>query len=176
MTTPNPAAPKLAEPTSDLIGWSPKGDLEVLIFQLSGDMFAIEAVLVREILDAMPETVIPGADPLVPSVINFRGRVIPLADLAHAFHMEASAASTDSRIIVIELVLGEEPMLIGLRTDKVYEVTTLAAAASEPPPTLGLRWPRELIRSLVRHGPELVVLPDLAGVFASLIAELRRAA
>ena len=63
-----------------MTAWTDDGELEVLTFGLGGETFALEAVLVREILDLMPETQVPGADRLAASVINFRGRIIPLAD------------------------------------------------------------------------------------------------
>jgi chemotaxis signal transduction protein len=47
---------------------------------------------VREVLDLLPETGVPGAPPFVSAVINFRGRVIPLVDLRLAFDMDASAS------------------------------------------------------------------------------------
>lgn len=139
--------------------------LEVLTFGLGGETFALDAILVREILDVVPRTAVPGADPMVGHVINFRGRVIPLADLRPAFGMEPAETTRDSRIVVIELTLGDEPLLIGLATDSVDEVTTLDPAACEAPPAIGIRWPREHVRGLVRRGHGIVVLPDLDALF-----------
>ncbi len=155
-------------PHTNLTQGRPADDLEVLTFRLGGETFAIEATLVREILDLMPETPVPGADPMVSHVINFRGRVIPLADLRHAFRMEGEDVTKDSRIVVIEMPIGGEPHLIGLRADRVDEVTTLSAALCEAPPTIGMRWPREHVRGLFRRDPEVIVLPDLAAIFRSL--------
>ena len=69
----------IAMPHRNTTAWTDDGELEVLTFGLGGETFALEAVLVREILDLMPETRVPGADRLAASVINFRGRIIPLA-------------------------------------------------------------------------------------------------
>ncbi len=147
----------------------PPGDaLEVLTFGMGGETFALDAALVREILDVVPRTVVPGADPLVGHVINFRGRVIPLADLRPAFGMEKAAATADSRIVVVELTIADEPLLIGLTTDRVEEVTTLAADLCEQPPAIGMRWPRDHIRCLVRRSHDVVVLPDLQSIFDAL--------
>lgn len=150
------------------IPWSPDGSLEVLTFDLGGECFAIEATCLREIVDPLPETVVPGADPLVGAVINFRGRVIPLADLRVAFAMERPPVGADARIVVLELDLDGEATPIGILTDRVNEVTTLSCHDAEPPPPLGLRWPRELVRALVRRGGDIIILPDLAAVFRSL--------
>lgn len=140
-------------------------EMEVLTFNLHGETFALEAVRVQEILDMLPETRVPGAARFVGSVINFRGRVIPLADLRLAFGMEATEATIDSRIIVIELDLKGEATLIGLRTDKVNEVTALARSASEPPPSIGMRWRPDYIEGLFKRGSEFVILPNLHAIF-----------
>jgi len=154
---------------SAAIPWTDDGQLEVLVFDLGGQSFALEAVLVREILDMMPETVVPGAPALVRHVVNFRGRIIPIADLRLAFGMPVVEGTVDSRIVVIELDLDGEATLIGLRTDKVHEVATFHADTSEEAPVVGLRWRRDLVRALIRHGDDdIVVLPDLETIFLNL--------
>ena len=147
-----------------------------MTFDLDRQAFAVPAAMVMEILDPLPETPVPGASPLVSGIINFRGRVIPLADLRVAFGMARAEITTDARVIVMELELAGEPMLIGIQTDRVNEVTTLFARDCEPPPALGLRWPRELVRTLVRRGGDIIVLPDLATLFARLLDDQREPA
>ena len=147
--------------------WGADDELSVLSFNLNGETFAIEATVVQEILDLLPETHVPGSKPFVSSVINFRGKVIPLADIRLAFGMEVSESTIDSRIIVIELGLDGEPTLIGIRTDRVYEVTTLTRTASEPPPSVGMRWRADYIDCLVKRGGEFVIVPNLNAIFVS---------
>ena len=76
--------------------WGTEEDLSVLTFNLNGETFAIEAIVVQEILDLLPETHVPGSKPFVSSVINFRGKVIPLADIRLAFGMIATETTIDS--------------------------------------------------------------------------------
>lgn len=153
------------------VPWDEAGRLEVLTFDLGEETFALEAVLVREILDLLPETRVPGAAPLVRSVVNFRGKIIPIADLRQAFAMAPAEATLDSRIVVIEIALAGEPLQIGIRTDKVHEVATLERAASEEPPAVGMRWRRHFVRTLVRRPGGIVVLPDLHAIFAAQLGE-----
>jgi purine-binding chemotaxis protein CheW len=141
--------------------------LEVLTFDLAGETFALEAILVREVLDKSPETYVPGAPAFVDAVINFRGRIIPLADLRLAFGLETSGGSSDSRIVVIEFEIDGEAALLGLRADKVYEVTTIPDAATEAAPRLGTRWRPDFIRRLAKQNDDIIVLPDLASIFAA---------
>lgn len=151
--------------------WDENGQLEVLTFDLQQETFALEATLVREILDLLPETVVPGAAALVGSVVNFRGKIIPIADLRIAFGMPQVEPTIDSRIVVIEIELEGEPGQIGIRTDKVHEVATLHRDASEPPPAVGLRWRRDFVQELVRKPEGVIVLPDLANIFRSFATD-----
>jgi purine-binding chemotaxis protein CheW len=143
------------------------GAVDVLTFDLDGEIFAIEATLVQEVLDKAPETEVPGAPVFVNAVINFRGRIIPLADLRLAFSLDARDTSLDSRIIVIAHEMDGEAALIGLRADKVYEVTTLNEAATEAPPRIGLRWRQDFVHCLAKRDDEIIVVPDLAAIFAA---------
>ena len=140
--------------------WGAEEDLSVLTFNLNGETFAIEAIVVQEILDLLPETHVPGSKPFVSSVINFRGKVIPLADIRLAFGMDATET-------IIELDLDNEATLIGIRTDKVNEVTTLPKVASEPPPSVGMRWRADYINCLVKRGGEFIIVPNLRAIFSS---------
>ena len=149
--------------------WDATGGLEVLTFDLGSETFALEAVLVREILDLLPETAVPGALALVGSVVNFRGKIIPIADLRLAFGLPSAESTMDSRIVVVELDVDGVPTQIGIRTDKVHEVATLHRDASETPPTVGLRWRRDFIRELVRTPQGVIVLANIARIFDPLL-------
>lgn len=144
-----------------------EGELQVLTFDLHGETFALEADLVREILDLASETAVPGAAAFVGAVINFRGKIIPVADLRMAFGLERGEATLDSRIVVIELDLEGNPTLIGLRADKVHEVTTLSLGLTEEPPRIGMRWRQDYVRRLGKLAGEPLIIPDLVAIFAA---------
>jgi purine-binding chemotaxis protein CheW len=142
-------------------------EIEALTFEIGGETFALEAAIVREILDLLPETIVPGSRPFVNAVINFRGKVIPLADIRVAMGMPTAATTIDSRIVVVEMDFDGVPTLVGLRTDKVNEVTALSMVGSEPPPRVGLRWPPQFIECLIHRGGTFIIFPDLKAIFAS---------
>ena len=156
------AALKLSEDV-----WSDHDEIEVVTFDIAGEVFAVKAAAVQEILDLLPETTVPGARAFVGSVINFRGRVIPLADIRLAFGMDATKPTIDSRIVVIELDIDGESTLTGIRTDKVHEVTTLVRSAGEPPPSVGMRWRPDFIDCLVKRGSDFIILPNLRAIFSA---------
>lgn len=136
-------------------------DLEVLMLGLGGEFFAIEASAVREILDPVPVTDVPGARAFVSGVINVRGRIVPLADLRVQFEMPVTPPTTDTRIIVLEVDLDGDPTVVGILADKVYEVTQIAAGALEEAPRIGMRWRPEFIRFIGKRRDDFIVVPDL---------------
>lgn len=148
----------------DKVFWGEDGRLEVLTFGMDGEVFAIEVALVQEVLETMPATAVPGASPLVPSVANFRGKVIPLVDLRRAYGMAPAETTQDSRVVVLQFEIAGEATLIGIQTDKVFEVAMLDRSASEPPPEVGMRWHRDHVRCVVRRPDSVVILPDIDAV------------
>jgi purine-binding chemotaxis protein CheW len=156
--------------------WDDNGQLEVLTFDVGHERLAIEATHIREIVDLLPETLVPGSEPLVASIVNYRGKIIPIADLRVAFDMPLAEPTPDSRIVVIETELAGEITQLGLRTDKVHEVAILNRQDSSPPPQVGLRWRRDYVRALVRLPDAVLALPDLGVIFDSVLGSGRKAA
>ena len=122
--------------------------------------------MVREIVDHMPETNVPTAPAIVSGLANFRGRVIALADLHHEFGFDVARASVHSRVIVIELVIEGEATLVGIKADKVHEVTLLELASTEAPPRVGMRWRPDFIRCIAKRDGDFIIVPDLERIFA----------
>jgi len=77
--------------------------MQVVMVGLGDEKFALDAGLVREIIAPIPATQVAGARSFLPSVINVRGNVFPLAGLRIRFGMPISDDSADTRIVVIEI-------------------------------------------------------------------------
>jgi purine-binding chemotaxis protein CheW len=141
--------------------------LQVLTLGLQDEIFAIEARHVREILDVVPVTEVPGAHPFVAGLINVRGKVVPLADLRLKLGMELRPPTIDTRIIVVEIEIGGEPVSVGLRADRVYEIAEMTAGSLEDTPRIGMRWRSEYVRCIGKRGGEFLIVLDLEGIFAA---------
>lgn len=141
--------------------------LEVLTLVLGGEVFAIEAGSVREILDLVPVTTVPNSLPFVNGLINVRGKVVPVADLRLQFGMEQEPPTQNTRIVVVEIELDGELVTIGLRADKVLEVTELAPASLEETPKLGMSWRPDFVRGIGKRSDEFIVIPDMERIFGS---------
>ncbi|RJF79526.1 chemotaxis protein CheW [Azospirillum cavernae] len=139
---------------------------EALTLNLGGEVFAIDANCVHEILDMIPQTDVPGAHPFVDRLINVRGKVVPLADLRIKFEMERTPPTIDTRIVVVEILLDDEPTVVGLLADKVYEVTTIGGASIEDTPDIGMRWRPDFIKGIGKRGQDFIVIPDIVRIFS----------
>lgn len=137
------------------------GAMQVVMIGLGEEKFALDAGLVREIIDPVPVTKVAGARAFVPSVINVRGNVIPLADLRIRFGMPQLEDSADTRIVVIEIELDNEPVLVGVTADKVYEVTEISQADVQQTPRVGMHWKPEFIRFIAKWREEFVIVPNM---------------
>jgi purine-binding chemotaxis protein CheW len=145
--------------------------LEVLTLGLQGEIFALEAGCVREILDLVPITEVPDAPPFVNGLINVRGKVVPLADPRIKFGMELTPPTIDTRIVVIEVEIDGDLTTVGVRADKVYEVTELAAASLAETPRIGMRWSPEFIRCIGKRGTDFIVVLDIGRIFSRAAKE-----
>src|SRR5215470_1076121 len=137
------------------------GSIQVVMIGLGDEKFALDAGLVREIIDPIPVTKVAGAKSFVPSVINVRGNVIPLADLRIRFGMPQSQDSADTRIVVIEVELDNEPVLVGVTADKVYEVTEISQTDVQQTPRVGMHWKPVFIRFIAKWREEFVIVPNM---------------
>jgi purine-binding chemotaxis protein CheW len=135
--------------------------MQVVMIGLGEEKFALDAGLVREIIDPVPVTKVAGARAFVPSVINVRGNVIPLADLRIRFGMPQLEDSADTRIVVIEVELDNEPVLVGVTADKVYEVTEISQTDVQQTPRVGMHWKPEFIRFIAKWREEFVIVPNM---------------
>jgi purine-binding chemotaxis protein CheW len=138
----------------------------VVMLGLGDEIFAVEASMVREILDPVPVTRVPGAPDFAPGVINVRGAILPLADLRVRFGMQAGAQTQDTRFLVLEIEeTGEDgPLVAGIVADRVYEVTDIEEPPASTIPKLGMNWSPDLVRGVALWKGEFVIVPDLAAI------------
>jgi len=130
-----------------------EGLTQALMISIGGEIFAI--------VDPVPTTRVAGARAHLPSLINVRGNIIPLADIRVRFGMPITEASADTRIVVLEIKIDGDPVTVGLISDKVYEVTEVSRAQTQPTPRIGMHWRAEFIRFITKWKDEFVIVPDL---------------
>ena len=148
----------------------------LLRMAVGGVAMAVPIDDVREILEVGRLTPLPRTPDFVRGVMNLRGAVVPVIDLAARVGMAAISIGRRSCLVVVEaeplviegdLAAGEAAgdalhgaLVVGLMVDAVYEVFDVMADGIEPPPALGTRIAADFLLGMTRaHG-------DLIGVLA----------
>ena len=76
---------------------------QYLTFKLAEEIFAVDVAKVREILEWTTFTKVPQTPEYMCGVINLRGSVVPVVDLAVKFGRQPSAVTRRSCIVVVEV-------------------------------------------------------------------------
>lgn len=91
---------------------------QYLIFSISTQEYAVQAMRVQEISAVLQTTHVPTAPPYIEGILNLRGQLATVINFRKKFLMEPRPQDEDTRIIIIEH--GGFP--IGLIVDSVEEV------------------------------------------------------
>ena len=140
---------------------------QYLGFHIAGEEYAIGILRVREILEYDTVTRVPTTPPSIRGVINLRGSVVPVVDLAVKLGLAESVVTKRSCVVVVEIVLEGERTVMGLLADAVSQVIDLPAAEIEPPPPFGTRIRVECLLGMGRAGKKFVLLLDIDRILSS---------
>ena len=146
-------------------------ELTVLTLSIGKQMLAIPAANLREILDPLPRTRVPGAGNAAPWVLNVRGAIVPLADLGIPLGIldqtSRDAESDARRFVVLEVDIGCDKAIVAILADVVHDVTAIPADKIEPLPAAS-QFPAGFLTGLYRGSDSFVLLPDLSAIFTTL--------
>ncbi|MHC2103421.1 chemotaxis protein CheW [Methylobacterium sp. CM6246] len=139
---------------------------QYLTLGLDREIFGIDIESVHEILDYRPPASLPQAPPFLVGMIDVRGQSYPVVDLRTKLGLPAIPATPATRIILLNIPMGDRPMRVGFVADRVIEVTELDRAELEPAPDVGGRWRSTYIAGIGRKGDAFVVVFDLRALMA----------
>lgn len=138
-----------------------------LSFTLGDGDYAVGILQVKEILQYESVTRVPGVPRSVRGVINLRGAVVPVIDVAVRFGFEAAPVTKRTCVLIVEATLGGERVVMGVQADAVKEVLDLAASDIEAPPTFGTGISLAFITGMAKVGKGFVLLLDLDRVLSA---------
>jgi purine-binding chemotaxis protein CheW len=135
---------------------------QYLSFMLGGEMFAMNILSVREIIEYGGETEVPMMPPCVRGVINLRGAVVPVLDLSVRFGRAPSQIGRRSCIVIVETA----GIVIGVLVDAVNAVLDIDPGEVEPAPSFGARLRNDFIGGVGKWNGRLVILLNVESVLA----------
>jgi purine-binding chemotaxis protein CheW len=143
------------------------GELQVVTFGLGAEVFAVPVTLVREILDYRETFRIPGGPDYLLGLTDLRGQGITTVDFRLRLGLAAAEPTPHTRILVVDVPLGDRLLTLGLVVDRVLEVSSFETGQLEPAPDIGVAWPSDYIAGVVKRAQGFVVLVDMARIFSA---------
>ncbi len=131
---------------------------QYLTFRVGRDLFGVATRYIREILEFHSITQVPMMPPLVRGVINLRGAVVPIIDLAERFGLGNTELGSRTCIVILELQDGDEAQLMGALVDAVTAVAEIEPGALRQAPAFGSRVPPQYIEDLARVDERFLTL------------------
>lgn len=140
---------------------------QYLTFMIGGEEYAVSLLRVKEIIEYDVVTEIPTTPPWVRGVINLRGNVVPVIDLAVKFRLAASVVGKLTCIVITEVECEGEPTVMGVMADSVRQVIDLKPEDIEVPPSFGTRVKVDYLLGMARSGKKFCLLLDTEKVLST---------
>lgn len=138
-----------------------------LTFKLGKEIFAGNVKQVLTILEMKPITKVPNSQDYMRGVINLRGNVLPVIDMRLKFGMSATEFTQETCIIVLNVVIDNEPVQLGILVDAVDEVLEIKENEIEESPTIGTKYKIEFIQGMYRLDDGFIMLLNLDLIFST---------
>lgn len=135
-------------------------DLQVVVFRLAAEEYALPITKVKDINRVLPITKIPQAPSFMEGIINLRGSINSVVDLRGRFGLKRGEKTDDTRIMIIEF----RGQTIGIIVDAVEEVLTIPAGSIDLPP-MAAKLDHTYIVGIGKVNERLLVLLDIDKVF-----------
>lgn len=138
----------------------------LLTFRLGDGIFCLDIMSVRELRGWTRATPLPHAPAYLAGVINLRGTILPVIDLAARLGM-APVAAEPRHVIVVVQAAGQ---IAGLIVEAVSDIHTVPRAALEPPPSLCAEGSEVCIAALALVEDRMIRIVDLAAILPTVAA------
>lgn len=133
-----------------------------LTFSVDRESYGIEIQFVTEIIGIQNITQIPELPEYVKGIINLRGKIIPVMDVALRFKKSPREYNDRTCVIVIDI----SDISIGLIVDSVSEVMTILDQDIVDPPTMKKGFNNRYIKNIGKVGNDVKLLLDCEKLLA----------
>lgn len=134
---------------------SSESQLELLVFHLAEEQYAVEISSILEITRPRSITRVPNAGASVVGIMSLRGTIVTILDVRRDLgHSRASASTDEQRIIVVE----RDEEVAGFLVDRVYRVIRIDASEVESHPVVSSNEQNRCVRGVFRHRDRITIL------------------
>jgi purine-binding chemotaxis protein CheW len=139
-----------------------KKEIQAIGLRIGTEEYGLPIKSVQEVITAPRITRVPKSPAYIRGVINLRGNVIPVIDLALRFGIGETVLGADSRIVAVDV----NDELVGIAAESVSKVTRLDEAAINPPPALVSGISAEYLEGVARLSDRFMIFMNLQKVLA----------
>lgn len=150
-------------PVSAEAGGDPPAALLVSTFYMKGALFALDTAEVEEVVRPRKTTRVAHSPEYVLGIMNLRGSIVTVLDLAQILRLGKTPASDDARLYIVS----DGDGTAGLMVDRAAEVIELDAALLEAPPAGVCGAEGRFLRGIARTGGRLVAVLNATAVLAT---------
>lgn len=141
--------------------------VKFLTFQLGTVDFGFDIRQVKEIIGMVPVVEVPRMPPFVRGVLNLRGQVIPILDLAERLGMPRQEQAERGCIVIVESKPDSNLLTVGFQVERVTEVLAFRSEDIEPPPGFGVPVDTAFIHGMARRDGCITILLDAGHILAA---------
>lgn len=141
---------------------------QAVTFFVAGQEYAIGILSVKEIIEYETPTRVPSTPSCVAGVINLRGTVVPVIDLALRFQRVPTAVTSRTCIVIVEVTVDGQTTVMGVLADAVSAVLDLIAGEIDEPPQFGTRVRSDYLLGMIRRGTKFALLLDIDRTLAAI--------
>jgi len=134
---------------------------QYLTFLLADEEYAISILRVKEIIGYDTVTSVPKTPTWIRGVINLRGNVVPVVDLAVRFGLAERPVTKTTCIIIVEWQRETQNMMMGVIADAVSQVMDIAAGDIQAAPSFGTRVNVDYLQGMAQLGKKFALLLDI---------------
>lgn len=140
--------------------------MQALTFTLQGNTFAVPIDSIKELIELPEMTSVPMMPAFLRGIMNLRGSVIPVIDLAQRFGLARTETGWRSCVVIFELGAGKNRQTLGVMVDVVHEVVEVGADQIDAPPQFGTHIALEYLQGMIRLRQQIVPLLDTSQVLS----------
>lgn len=150
--------------------------LQYLTFSAAQEMYAVNTLSVREIIEYSHVTGVPMMPVFLHGVINLRGSVVPVVDLKARFGKGETDIGSRTCIVILETATQGESQVLGVVVDSVSEVIEILDIDIKPAPAFGNLIRTDFIKGMTKVRGAFVTLLQIEQVLCvDEIADLMNA-
>ncbi len=142
---------------------------QYLTFLIRGEEYAVPILRVKEIIEYESLTRVPTTPLHVRGVMNLRGAVLPVIDLAAKFGCPETETTRTTCIVIVETRHNDDLLVVGVLADGVSQVVDILPGAIEPPPPFGTNVRVDFLVGMGKLDGRLVLVLDIDRVLSPVV-------